>query len=74
MYGKMQESALTAIIHLTSTCSTWGQNPLFSHPVSPQGTPLGEAAAVGCWKVGGILCPSRLPSGRTGRGGCNVMA
>ena len=55
----MQESGLTAIIPLISTYSTWGQNPLFSHPESPQGTPLGVAAAVDCWMGGRrILVPS----------------
>lgn len=48
----MQESGLVAIIPLMNTCSTWGQNPLFSHPEFPQRIPLGVAAAVDCWMVG----------------------
>ena len=37
MYGEMQESGLTAIILLMSTCSMGGQDPVFSHPESPGG-------------------------------------
>ena len=41
MYGKMQESGLTEIISFLGTSAIWGQVPVFSHPESPQGAPLG---------------------------------
>ena len=41
MSGKMQRSGLTEIIPLMCTSAVWGQHPVFSHPESLQGAPLG---------------------------------
>ena len=39
MYGKVQESGLTEIIPFIGTSAIWGQDPVFSHPEFPQGSP-----------------------------------
>ncbi len=39
MYGKMQESGLTEIIHLICTSATRGLYPIFSYPEFRQGSP-----------------------------------
>ena len=60
----MQESGLTEIIPLLCISAIWGQDPVLSHPETPQGvTHRGVAAAAAArW------CASCFP-----RGGCNVM-
>ena len=45
MYGEMQESRLTEVIPLTYTLAIQGQDPIFSHPEFPQGSPLGVSAS-----------------------------
>ena len=44
MSGKLYESGLIEIIPLMGTSALWGQAPVFLHPESPEGTPLGAAA------------------------------
>ena len=44
MSGKLQESGLIEIIPLMGTSALWGQPPVFLHPESPEGAPLGAAA------------------------------
>ena len=39
MCGRMQESGLTEIIPLICVSALWGQDPVFSHPEFPQGSP-----------------------------------
>ena len=43
MYEKMQESGLPEIIPLICISAVWGQDPVFSHPELPQGSPWGVA-------------------------------
>ena len=57
MYGKMQESGLFKIIPLLCISAVWGQCPGLYHPESPQGAPLGVAAAA-YGLMAGILPPS----------------
>ena len=54
MYGTMHKSGLSEIISLLCISAIWGQRPVLSHPESPQGAPLGAAAAAD----GGHLFPS----------------
>ena len=47
---------LIEIIPLICTSAIWGQCPMFSHPESPQGAPLGVPAAAESL-MPGILFP-----------------
>lgn len=46
MYGEMQESRLTEVIPLIYTLAIQGQDPIFSYPEFPQGSPLGVSASL----------------------------
>ena len=74
MYGKMQESGLTEIIPFTGTSAIWGQFPVFSHPESPQGAPLGGWLMAWWW----ASCfhpefPQGSPSGWLYCDGCSIL-
>ena len=64
LYGKMQESELTEVIPLMCASAIWGQDPVLSHPESPQDAMLGGglAAEADCERWAYCFCPA-LPQG-----------
>ena len=59
---------LTESIPLTGTSAIWGQDPVLSHPGSPQGAPLGVAVAVDCQMVGILCLHPEFPRGSPAKG------
>ena len=69
----MQESGLTEITPLMCTPALWGQCPVFPHPESPQGAPLG-VTTVAHELMAGILNSLRAHQvGGVVGNGCNIL-